>query len=58
METDIFYLIKARYEIIDKEGLEKLIFTETRLSSLLTTDEWLTLINYIQNKALKEGLIK
>ena len=60
METDIFDLIKARYEIIDKEGLEKLIFMETGIigNLLLTRDELLSLTNFIQLKALKENLIR
>ena len=60
METDIFDLIKARYEIIDKDGLEKLIFMEMGIMGnlLLTRDEILSLTNYIQLKALKENLIR
>ncbi|MHB1663929.1 MAG: hypothetical protein ACYCT7_01520 [bacterium] len=60
METDIFDLIKARYEIIDKKGLEKLIFVEigTIGNLLLTRDEILSLTNYIQLKALRENLIR
>ena len=60
METDIFDLIKARYEIIDKKGLEKLIFMEMGIMGnlLLTRDEILSLTNYIQLKALKENLIR
>ena len=60
METDIFDLIKARYEIIDKKGLEKLIFMEMGIMGnlLLTRDEILSLTNFIQLKALKENLIR
>jgi hypothetical protein len=60
METDIFDLIKARYEIIDKDGLEKLIFMEMGIigNLLLTRDELLSLTNFIQLKALKENLIR
>ena len=60
METDIFDLIKARYEIIDKDGLEKLIFMEMGIMGnlLLTRDEILSLTNFIQLKALKENLIR
>ena len=60
METDIFDLIKARYEIIDKKGLEKLIFMEMGIigNLLLTRDEILSLTNFIQLKALKENLIR
>ena len=60
METDIFDLIKARYEIIDKKGLEKLIFMEMGIigNLLLTRDEILSLTNFIQLKALKKNLIR
>ena len=59
METDIFNLIMARYEIIDKESLEKLIFMAVgRMGNLvLSRDDLLSLTNFIQLKALKENLI-
>ncbi len=60
METDIFDLIMARYEIIDKESLEKLIYMAVgRMGNLvLSRDDELLLTNYIQNKALERNLIR
>ncbi|MCL4498334.1 MAG: hypothetical protein M1412_01805 [Deltaproteobacteria bacterium] len=59
METDIFDLIMARYEIIDKAGLEKLICEQWNIiGDVITRDELLSLTNYIQNKALERNLIR
>ena len=60
MVTDIFDLINARYEIIDKEGLEKLIYGQWNIigDMILTRDDLLSLTNYLQNEALKKKLIK
>ena len=60
METDIFDLINARYEIIDKEGLEKLIYMAVgRMGNLvLSRDDLLSLANYIQNRALERNFIR
>ena len=60
MVTDIFDLINARYEIIDKEGLEKLIYMAVgRLGNLvLSRDDELSLTNYIQNRALERNFIR
>ena len=60
METDIFDLINARYEIIDKESLEKLIYMSVgRMGNLvLLRDDLLSLTNYIQNRALERNFIR
>ena len=60
METDIFDLINARYEIIDKESLEKLIYMAVgRMGNLvLSRDDLLSLTNYIQNRALERNFIR
>ena len=60
METDIFDLIMARYEIIDKESLEKLIYMAVgRMGNLvLLRDDLLSLTNYIQNRALERNFIR
>ena len=60
METDIFDLINARYEIIDKESLEKLIYmTVGRMGNLvLSRDDELSLTNYIQSRALERNFIR
>ena len=60
MVTDIFDLINARYEIIDKEGLEKLIYMAVgRMGNLvLSRDDILSLTNYIQNRALERNFIR
>ena len=59
METDIFDLINARYEIIDKESLEKLIYMAVgRMGNLvLSRDDLLSLTNYIQDRALERNFI-
>ena len=60
METDIFDLINTRYEIIDKESLEKLIYmTVGRMGNLvLSRDDELSLTNYIQSRALERNFIR
>ena len=59
METDIFDLIMARYEIIDKAGLEKLICEQwSIIGDVITRDDMLSLTNYIQNRALEKNFIK
>ncbi len=60
MVTDIFDLINARYEIINKEELEKLIYGQWNIigDMILTRDDLLSLTNYLQNEALKKKLIR
>ena len=60
METDIFDLIMARYEIIDKESLKKLIYMAVgRMGNLvLSRDDELLLTNYIQSRALERNFIR